>query len=380
MHVQDYLKTHTIEELQEEFSIVVTDYPDRVVLNYNQIESPRFNPICDECRALILKKGTWEVLARSFDRFYNVGEGESGKDFPVSTARIEEKRDGTLISLYYDPATKEWTPATRKMAYAEGSMANGVMFADLFKKAVKDTKVMEFVENHYTNFTYVFELTSPFNRIVTPYDDTTVTLIGIRNNLNGYEVGRQGLDYTADQMEIERPKYYDCNSIDEIVAMADKLGSMEEGYVMTVDRDGSLWRLKCKNPKYVAIAHMRENGGIHPKRILTLIMDNEHHEYLSYFPEDKKYFDWVGLRWAEVVVRINGIWHDAKNCQEQKEYALFIQNHTLHNFENGILFQKRKGIDIQDAMKKMGSKKIVKAMGMDKAFAKHFGLVVEEEV
>jgi len=77
MQVQKYLKEHGLEKLKSEFSIVVTDYPDFVVLNYNQITSPRFNPIVDECRALILEKGTWKVLCRSFDRFYNWQESVS---------------------------------------------------------------------------------------------------------------------------------------------------------------------------------------------------------------------------------------------------------------------------------------------------------------
>lgn len=75
MEVQKYLEIHGLEKLKQEFSIVVTDYPDRVVLNYSQIESPRFHIICDECRALILRKSDWSVMARSFDRFYNWGEG-----------------------------------------------------------------------------------------------------------------------------------------------------------------------------------------------------------------------------------------------------------------------------------------------------------------
>ena len=55
MNVQKYLEENGLKKLQEEFKIVVTDYPDRVVLNYDQIDSPRFNPICDECRGLILR-------------------------------------------------------------------------------------------------------------------------------------------------------------------------------------------------------------------------------------------------------------------------------------------------------------------------------------
>ena len=101
MEVQKYLQEHSLKELQEEFSLIVTEYSDRVVLNYNQIDSPRFNPIADECRALILARDSqWSVMARSFDRFYNVGEGEGWKDFPIDeSTRFEEKLDGSLITI-----------------------------------------------------------------------------------------------------------------------------------------------------------------------------------------------------------------------------------------------------------------------------------------
>ena len=110
MNVQKYLKEYGLDKLVEEFSIIVTDYPDRVVLNYNQIDSPRFHPVVDECRALILRKGTWEVMARSFDRFYNVGEGEAWKDFDFSYARFDEKLDGCFQGRALEtlPASKNY--------------------------------------------------------------------------------------------------------------------------------------------------------------------------------------------------------------------------------------------------------------------------------
>jgi hypothetical protein len=97
MIVQDFLKRHGndgLEKLKENFKIEVREYDDRVVLNYSQIDSDKYEPICKECRALILRKNTWEVLARSFDRFFNVGECLEDKDFPIDKCRIDQKLDG----------------------------------------------------------------------------------------------------------------------------------------------------------------------------------------------------------------------------------------------------------------------------------------------
>ena len=378
MQVQKYLEDNGLQALVDEFNMVVTDYPDRVVLNYNQIDSPRFHPICDECRALILRKDTWEVMARSFDRFYNVGEGESWKDFPVEKARIDEKLDGSLISVYYDG---EWQASTRKMAFAEGGTAFGITFRQIFDKAVKNTRLMWYLDQQENkNFTYVFELTSPMNRVVTPYEDTSVTLIGIRNNYNGYEIGKRALDYVSEQTDIARPKVFECDSIEDLQKQAADLNVMDEGFVLVVEQDGTFRRLKCKNPKYVAIAHMRDNGSISPRRILTLIVANEYKEYLGYFPEDEKYFDYVKDIYDESLARILKIWDVTKDKESQKEFALVVQEHSKYSYEQGILFKLRKDKQpLQEVIKGTDPKKLAKSLRLKEKFAKKFGVESEED-
>ena len=130
LEVQKYLKEKGLDSLAKEFNIKVTDYDKICVLNYNQIEFPRFHLICDECRALILEKGTWNVVAMSFVRFYNTYEGfdfNSCKvfdpvriasfnkepqilSFPIEDAFVENKLDGccseeTLILSQNGPIT-----------------------------------------------------------------------------------------------------------------------------------------------------------------------------------------------------------------------------------------------------------------------------------
>src|ERR1039457_173330 len=103
LKVQEYLANNSLQKLQEEHNIEVRDYPveNLVVLNYDMIECDKNDPIVQECRALILEKNTWKVVARSFDRFLNAGEDSNSKVFPVSKSRIEEKIDGSITSVYF---------------------------------------------------------------------------------------------------------------------------------------------------------------------------------------------------------------------------------------------------------------------------------------
>jgi len=382
MKVQEYLRKHGLnglEKLQEEFSIIVGDYPDRISLNYNQIDSPRFHPICDECRGLILRKDTWKVIARSFDRFYNIGESINDKDFPIAKAYFLEKLDGSLLNCSHDD--KEWCLSTRKMAYAEGMLPIGITFRQLFDDAVKNTNLWEWLESTpVKNISFIFELTSPENRIVTPYTKREVTLIGARNNDTENELKTEELDSIAKEMGIKRPKLFKFSSIEETVKAAEKLNIMDEGFVLLVEnKEGSHRRLKCKNSKYVAIAHMRSNGQISPKRIMTLLITNEHIEYLNYFPEDKHYFDFAENIYKESLSRINYIVHKYMFIKEQKEFALTIMPFTEYAYEKGIIFNARKGVPVEESIIKMGGKKISEALGLRNKFAKEFGVIEEGE-
>jgi hypothetical protein len=220
---------------------------------------------------------------------------------------------------------------------------------------------------------FIFELTSPANRIVTPYKDTEVTLIGCRNRLNGFECNKRTLDYIAEEMGVKRPKSFECHSFDEITEMANSLETMEEGFVLVHEQDGAFRRLKCKNQKYLAIAHLRDNGSISPRRIMTLVKSNEHHEYLGYFPEDFKYFDFAEGILLESTMNIQKIWRDAVSIEDQKEFALFIMPRCMHGYEKSILFNMRKGgKDVHELIKEMDGKKLAKELNLKKRFAERF--------
>tara|TARA_R110000824_G_scaffold12226_6_gene53535 strand:- start:3866 stop:5113 length:1248 start_codon:yes stop_codon:yes gene_type:complete len=413
MKVIDYLSSHTIDQLKEEFSIIVTDYPDRVVLNYNQIDSPRFHPIVDECRALILRKpggfllgmpvkGNWYVMARSFNRFYNIGEGHAkGVDqvrlaeeeetivpFNFANGRIYDKLDGSLMSVYHDG--DDWHVSTRKMAFAEGKSSWGRSFSEIFwEVANKKYDLKNKLNGHwgkYKNSTLVFELTGPENRVVTPYTEADITLLTVRDNKSDKEHSPMDVDAMAMGLKVPRPKQYTAKSAEDLVELVSKFPTMEEGVVIILDGNiissdcESINRIKCKNPQFVAIAHMRENGNISPKNVLRLIMVNEHHEYLKYFADDKPYFDFVESQYKEAVERIKKVYNNNKGIVEQKEFALSIMPETVYTFEKGIIFSLRKNeVEVEDLLAKVGPKKIADGMDLKEKFLKEFGLESEDE-
>ena len=79
LEVQKFLRSnHTLYDLTDELGILVTEHPNPnvplVSLKYSQINSPKHNEIVKECRGLVLEKDTWNVVAKPFKRFFNLGE------------------------------------------------------------------------------------------------------------------------------------------------------------------------------------------------------------------------------------------------------------------------------------------------------------------
>ena len=74
--LQEYLTSHGLDKLQDELKINVFRHPTLplVGFKYNQLESPRTHPIVRECRGVVLEDKTWKLVAKPFNRFFNVGE------------------------------------------------------------------------------------------------------------------------------------------------------------------------------------------------------------------------------------------------------------------------------------------------------------------
>ena len=356
LNVQKYLEKHSLEDLENEFGIVVSKYNDRITLNYNQISSPRFHHIADECRGLILSYPDYKIMCRSFDRFYNYMEGNTGKTKDISKLYVCSKEDGSLINMYFDG--DKWCLATRKMAFAEGTTALGTSYYDLFEKTL-GMDIQNFADecDLLPEYTYIFELCTPENRVVKDYGKPVIFLIGIRNNNYGYYILPEAFDdwlmiFKIVGVNIDIPKKYFFNSIDNIMESMEKLPTMDEGYVC-YDYDG-IPIMKIKNPSYVAIHKLRDNGALVPKRIVSLIHMNEHEEYLVYFPEDRVYFDPYINAYDNFKKDIKRVWDETKHIENQKDFAMKVKDLPIA----GILFSLRKGMEIDEIFNNIVDRKL----------------------
>ncbi len=286
MEVQKYLQGHTLKDLELEYGIKVKEYEDIVCLNYDQIKSKKTDPITIECRALKLYKENWTVASRAFDRFFNFGESEA-KNFSFETSVIAEKVDGSLIPVWFNKVDKKWHISTRGSGFAEGKGNGDKSFNEMV--LITFPNLLQIMENEDPDYTFLFEFISPENRIVTPYEKSELVLLGIRHNLSGnYKtlVEMEDFVHRCSSSSVRMCKFFHFDSLNKAVEFTSSFKRLEEGFVCW-DLKSDL-RIKIKSVQYVAMHLMC--GKIDDESILSVILQGETDEFISYYPELREKF------------------------------------------------------------------------------------------
>ena len=344
LNVQKYLRnSKTLTDLESEFGIKSSEYGNLVILNYSQIDSPKTNSIVMECRQLVLEKGTWDLIFRSFHRFFNYGEAlELTGDFDVSNAVALDKIDGSIIGVFRYRG--EWLMTTRGVIGGDCQVGTfPLTFKELFDLTVSQYPrfwgaLNELMQSH--DYCYTFELTSPENRVVTPYTDRALHLLTVRDVGAGFkEIERCGIEVIGEELGVPIPTMHEFSDISALVKMAANVGELNEGFVC-IDYskliNDSYRRMKVKNPAYLAVAHLKESSASSLRSLLQLVMMGEASEFLTYFPEFRQYVEGLQTKWIEYKTKLEVSLEEAKNKKNlsRKEFALWAKQ----QINPGVLF------------------------------------------
>ncbi|MBI3633740.1 MAG: hypothetical protein HY226_05635 [Candidatus Vogelbacteria bacterium] len=343
LEVQKYLLSgKTITDLEKELGIEAVFHPEvpLVILNYSQINSPKTNPIVRECRALVLRSDNFDLVARSFYRFFNWGEGGQVEmdSFNFGKCRGWDKEDGSLINLYY--AFGEWRINTRG-SFGLGTVGNaGITWRGLFLNTLglPDTSVFDKVLDR--NRSYALELATLSNKVVRMYPEPKAYLLTQFEREK--ELSPEESDRVAPLIGAHRPSAYDFIGIDQVINFVVERGQTDATYEGVVLFDG-IGRSKVKNPRYLSLHKMRGEGQdpFTPKNMLSFILGNEGDELLTYYPEAKQIFEESKRKVDEAFAELAQVWEQHYEIENQKEFALAIIPKTRFS---GILFLlRRKG-------------------------------------
>ena len=296
---------------EKPYCIKVTEKEDLVCFKYSQIDSDFNEPLVRECRGIILEKDTWNVVAYAFNKFFNFGESYAD-EIDQASARVLEKVDGSLIKVYYYNGWRIGTNSTIDADDAKLLAPPYETFIDLFSAAA-DICGLDYnkLDPHYT---YIFELRSPYNKVVVPYEDIRIIHIGTRNNITCEEV--------EVDIGIEKPKQYMLSSLDDCIAMAATFDFTKEGFVVV---DKNYHRVKVKSEDYVRVHRLANNGSITLERAIDLIRMNELEEFLVYCPQYTDFINDVRHRfnkfYSDIYFNVNMALIEKMDCETRKDFA-----------------------------------------------------------
>lgn len=342
--IQKYLRTgKSLEDLKTEHFIDYNVHPTLplVSLNYNQIASNMALKLCQECRGLILELDTWNVAARSFNKFFNYEETnavEVHKVFDWNSLLVSEKVDGSLILVFH--YNNEWQIASRGMPDAGGPVSS---FEMTFKELVQATmREMNFdINSLNANYSYAFELTTPLNQVVVPYESYNLTWIGCWDLATLDEIPIWSLPDIA----AEKVRVMPFKTIDEIMAACEILTIADgEGFVIM---DKNFHRLKLKAPQYVMAARAI-NYSSSPRHRMDIILSDKYDDIVGKLPDFlKERMEELKSKFDQLVSHTVSVYNDIKDKETQKDFALEAVKYPF----SGWLFQLRKGTALSDVIK-----------------------------
>ena len=385
--VQQFIQEHPDwENLLKEKPYCITISRDKmfghnlIMFKYSQIDSNFTNALVRECRGLILDEDTFEVICHSFNKFGNYGEIYC-PNIDWKSCYVTEKIDGSLIKIIRIGNDFLWStngtidafkaPLAEQLGCVAKSFGELAWYAMLenYRKDRNlsisdciDPNVVKgwMCEKFKEGYTYMFELTSPFNKVVCQFHKTELHFIGCRNNETGQEIffGDHELAKIFDT-----PKVFPLRSVDECVAAAAELDVNAEGYVV-VDKDFN--RVKIKSPTYVALHHMRNNGVLSYERGIEIVRGNELEEVLTYFPEFKEHLEKIKEKYDFLVSHLEASWDGFNTLvtalAPRKEAAIWItKNFDIPGVGFALLDGKVKSV--KEWIEKCPAKNLVKWLG-----------------
>ena len=333
------------------------------ILKYDQVESDFAKEIVRQCRGSIFKyeMGVYSCVCMPFYKFGNYGESYV-TPLNWNNSYVTEKLDGSLIKLWFD--NDEWHWSTNSTIDAEKAPLNNNKFKNYFQLieyAVDND--FSFLRELNKNVCYMFELTSPYNKVVIGYKDTRLNLIGARNMENLEEYDIHFLSKLYDNVFRERkgfgfPKRYAWTSLDDCITFTSKMSSDEEGVVAV---DDNFNRMKIKSKEWLKAAKLKNNGVVTCYRIIEMMRNDTLDDFRAYCPEHNDFVDEILAKYHKLKETLTReeFWFESSDARTWQKPYLAEQIKGLQPFIKGFLFKKYdENISVDSFLESMPIKKL----------------------
>ena len=329
------------------YAVKVKRHPERpylVMFKYQQFESDFSNPVVRFCRGSVYdirEDGTVKPYLRPFFKFANYGE--KGAD-PIDWNHglfVRDKLDGSLLKLLKETGGGDlWTTNGSFDLAVETPEVYAVQrdenipppwtFAVLRDYALRGHE--REIEKLPQGWTFLFELTSPYNKIIVPYAATKLTLLGCRD-----ETGHERTPEWAKAefgLSFDTPRIYPLKNVDEVMAYCESVTSNDREGVVVQDEHFNRIKIKCSH--YRDLAFIKGEGHFSDQGIFAAIKNETIDDALAAWPEISGRTNEIKDQWKDFQTRIRALCEKGaahyRRCLEEeadprlakKRYAGFV--------------------------------------------------------
>jgi len=287
----------------------------------NTVYSEDWDNVSLHARGIVFDDITGKVLARPFDKFFNLGEMmdmETGElkdlamdvkehlgfdnlsgDYKHQKFRVMDKLDGSLGILF-------WTGTHWYVKTAGSFESDQAKWANAwFAKNIDQTHLDQ-------SKTYLFEIIYDEDKHPIEYDFQGMVLLGIITTETGIEEPLSEILRVADELHVRHADVIELNDFDEVVEYAKNLPKTKEGVVITFENG---FKLKVKGDEFLQL-----------QRIFHYLTKDVIYENFNYLKSgtDKDLRDVYTEGFIENI---------PEECVEMKQYA----KELYENFETDVL-------------------------------------------
>lgn len=308
---------------------------DWYILMYNLFSSDLSNKIVHQCRGTVVdSKGN--ILCAPYLKFFDINDTHAAEmNWKSNKLSVISKIDGQLVKCFKKDGQVYWTSngsfdmsieiTGNEFLDFRALLFNAISKGDKSIKRVDDNRlnVISNDKNCWLNkmqegWTYMFELTSPYNKIICSYDEVKLWFHGCRDS-NGFEHDPLELN-----LPYESPTRYNLKSRQQVLDALKMLnGEKQEGFVVCDMENWTRVKMKCES--YLKLKFVRDYID-NPKAIFELVTSGEFDDLQK--PEFQEKIQELLIEIHNLQNRFELEWNYSKKLQEKyktkKDFALFV--------------------------------------------------------
>lgn len=336
--------------LEDRPEFVIIERPGYIAIDYLYVDRDTFSdPLLLECRGVKFDpKG--RIIARPFHKFFNLGEKQQEHEIDWSQRHwIAEKLDGSMIHPVMLAADALYLMTRKGNTDVAQQAERKFMHTSNYPRFC-----FEMLEKGYTP---IFEYTSPNNRIVIPYTEHRLTLLALRETIEGGYWWPEDMRIAADKYGIPCAATTCGDATTTLTELAEVRKAFDVAGSVIRFADGHM--LKVKADDYL-MKHRAIDDLASKKKVLAVVLADAVDDVLPILNE----IDRAAL--LEFRDQVNQeITHNVRQTEAflerfsgegRKEYAAAVQEHVNSPFQS-VAFAAYDGKDPRAHIKNLFSKR-----------------------